>query len=155
MVYHSSGLESPYPKCTLCAGWHSHWIPSRRVCTPFYLGLESHEIPTKVVHESEPNGAQCTEILTVCAPAKGCGSNVSLSNIKNLLLHAYEFQYLWPSIKRSTVRGRCATVHSPSRWAAIWHIYMDQLWNAEMDAGQRQGAGPTSGILTNWPRYPL
>lgn len=106
MVYHSSGLESPYPKCTLCAGWHSHWIPSHRVCTPFYLELESHEIPAKVVHESEPNGAQCTEILTVCAPAKGCGSNVSLSNIKNLLLHAYEFQYLWPSIKRSTVRGR-------------------------------------------------
>lgn len=92
---------------------------------------------------------------SVCASAKGCGSNVSLSNIKNLLLHAYEFQYLWHSIKRSTVRGRCATVHSLSRWAAIWHIYMDQLWSAEMDAGQRQGAGPTSGILTNWPRYPL
>jgi len=56
--------------------------------------LESHEISGKVVHEPEPNGAQCTEILAACAAAKGCGSNVSLSNIKNLLLHAYEFQYL-------------------------------------------------------------
>ena len=69
-------------------------MSSLRVCTPFYLGLESHEIPGKVVHESEPNGAQGTEMLTVYAAAKGCGSNVSLSNIKNLLLHAYEFQYL-------------------------------------------------------------
>lgn len=46
---------------------HTKYHP--QVCTPFYLGLESHEIPEELFM-SLTNGAQCTEMLTVYAAAR-------------------------------------------------------------------------------------